>query len=335
MTNAGTASHVGDWANIILSPQPASAAWKLICDRVRDVALAGPAAQALHKATIDPDRLLAESAWNLWSEFPASAPRVVDELRRFWSATTTSGSAVLILDALSLRELPLIVAAAQKRGITPTQIDARAAEVPTETDRFAEALGVAGRAKLFNNKAPAGFIFSGPDTYTDVLDAPFEDCVSSVPPAPRLFLWHKWPDEPLVHLHEDKPDGHNIVARQTKEQISSDGFWKLIDRMRQGRRLVITSDHGYAVSQFFSSEVRDEESIKLLRQHFRARRSAREDAAKPWPDRHLPPLACRHNGWLVVVGQRKWNVQGGFPHLCHAGLTLLEAVVPYIEIPPI
>lgn len=335
MSTAGTASQTGEWAKIILSPQPASAAWKLICDRLRDVAQAGPAAPALHKATIDADRQLSESAWNLWSEFAVNAPKVVDELRHFWSATTTSGSAVLILDALSLRELPLIVAAAQKRGVTPTRIDARAAEVPTETDRFAEALGVAGRSKLFNNKAPAGFIFSGPDTYTDVLDAPFEDCVSSVPPAPRLFLWHEWPDKQLVHGLEDKPDGHSTVARETKTQLASDGFWHFIDRMRQGRRLVITSDHGYAVSQFFSSEIRDDESIKLLRRHFHAGRSAREDLTNPWPNRHLPPLVCRHNGWLVVVGQRKWSVQSGFPHLCHGGLTLLEAVVPYIELPPI
>jgi hypothetical protein len=44
---------------------------------------------------------------------------------------------------------------------------------------------------------------------------------------------------------------------------------------------------------------------------------------------------CRYNnGWVVVVGQRKWDVQGGFPHLCHGGLTLLEAAVPFIELPP-
>ena len=37
------------------------------------------------------------------------------------------------------------------------------------------------------------------------------------------------------------------------------------------------------------------------------------------------------NGRLAVLGQRKWAVQGGFPHLCHGGLSLLEAVVPFIE----
>lgn len=335
MTPTSTSNPAREWARIILAPQPADATWKAIFDRLRDIALASPTPQALHKATIDPDRMLAESAWSLWQEFAAHAPKVIDELKAFWSSATAAGTAILILDALSLREMPLIVGAAQKRGITPSRVEVRGAQVPTETDRFAEALGVGQRTKLFNNKAPGTFIFGGPDTHTDVLDAPFDDCVGSVPTTPRMFLWHRWPDEPLIHLHQDKSDGHQIVANETKKQIGSDGFWRFVDRMRQGRKLVITSDHGYAVSQFFSSEVKDQDSIKLLRQHFHARRCAKEDMANPWPSRHLPPLVCREDGWLIVMGQRKWNVQGGFPYLCHAGLTLLEVALPYFELPPI
>jgi hypothetical protein len=42
----------------------------------------------------------------------------VDAIRDFWSSRSSStGTVVLILDALSLRELPLILAAGQKRGI--------------------------------------------------------------------------------------------------------------------------------------------------------------------------------------------------------------------------
>ena len=44
----------------------------------------------------------------------------------------------------------------------PTRIEALASQVPTDTDRFAEAMGLAGRSKLFNNQPPASFIFSGP-----------------------------------------------------------------------------------------------------------------------------------------------------------------------------
>jgi hypothetical protein len=35
----------------------------------------------------------------------------------------------------------------------------------------------------------------------------------------------------------------------------------------------------------------------------------------------------------VVLGQRKWKVQSGFPHICHGGMSLLEIAVPYMELP--
>lgn len=330
-----TANNSYSWADIIHSADQAHAVWQNIFDRLRDMALADSSPGALQKQTVNPDRLLAESGWSLWRDYPNEAPKVVSELQDFWKATSSSGTAVLILDGLSLREVATIDQAAKERSVTPTRIEVRGSEVPTETDRFAAALGLPGRSKLFNNKPPSTFIFAGEDTYTDVLDAPFEDCVGSIPAAPRLFLWHKWPDEPLIHLHEDKKNGHSMVANEARAQLGSDGFWQLLDRLRKGRRLVITADHGYAVSQFFSNEVKDDESVKLLRQHFHARRCAREDPQRPWPDCHLPPLVVKHDGWLVVTGQRKWKVQGGFPFLCHRGLSLLEAAVPYIELPAI
>jgi hypothetical protein len=37
----------------------------------------------------------------------------------------------------------------------------------------------------------------------------------------------------------------------------------------------------------------------------------------------------------IVMGQRKWKVQGGFPHVCHGGFSLLEVAVPFIELPPL
>jgi hypothetical protein len=326
----GTAS---EWVDLIVGGDDPSTTWKTIFASLRELALQSTKSGFLDRATVAPDRLLANTAWSLWDDFHHHAPTVIDELKKFWVQTTASGTAILLLDALSLRELPTILAAAKDRGLTPTRVETLGSQVPSDTDRFAEALGVAGRSKLFNNQPPASFIFSGPDVYTDVLDAPFADCAELVPSNPRLFLWHKWPDEPLIHLHASQDDGPDIVASQTKQQIDSPEFWRFIDRVRQGRRLVITSDHGYAVSRFFSDEIKDADTVHLLRSVFGAKRYAVESPTTPWPRRHLPPLVCRYNGHLVVLGQRKWVVQGGFPHLCHGGLSLLEAAVPFIEFP--
>ncbi len=322
------------WVPLILGESDPTKVWTEVFARLRDLALNCEKGTGLDRTTIIPDRLLAESAWSLWEQFPQHAPSAIDEIKRFWVSPGPSGTAVLILDALSLRELHLLVSGAAQRGLSPSRIEVRGAEIPTETDQFAAAIGLPQRSSLSNNRSPATFTFGGPDVYADFLSQPFADCVGFVGSTPRLFLWHEWPDKPLIHGNADKDDGPDTVARETKKQLLSDGFWQFVDRLRQGRRLVITGDHGYAVSRSFSSEVKDPDSVRLLRETFGAKRCARESAERPWPRAHLPPLVCRHNGWLVVLGQRKWAVQGGFPTLCHRGLSLLEAAVPFIEFPP-
>ncbi len=326
------------WESLIFSERSASEVWVNIFTKLGEVAQSTPNPSLLHRETIVPDRLIAESAWDLWQSFPTTAPKAVDALRDFWSApSSTTGSAVLILDALSLRELPLILAAGQKRGVRPITFSVRASEVPTETNRFAAALGLSSRSRLSNNQPPQSFIFGGQDVYTDVFDSPFADCIARIPVKPRVFIWHEWPDSPLIHDQAEATDGDTIVAAEIKKTLSSDDFWNFLNTLRQGRRLLITGDHGYASACEFSSEIRDEDSIRLFAGTFGASRAIREDPAQPWPRRDLPPRVLKfrvgNDTWLVVTGQRKWKVRGGFPTLCHYGLSLLEAAVPVIQLP--
>jgi len=322
-----------EWIDIILGKADAATKWQKIFDALRDAALVSSKLGALDRVTVAPDQLLANSAWNLWDEFLHHAPLAINELKKFWVAPKASGRAILILDGLSLRELPIIVNAAKERGIVPVRVEARGSQLPTETDRFAEALGVSSRSKLRNNQAPATFLFGGQDTYSTVLESPFADCFGEVTSHPHLFYWHTWPDEPLIHGNAQKDDALSLLTMQTKRQLAGGDFWAFIDRLRQGRSLVITADHGYAHSHSFSDEVQDSETIQLLRNTFGAKRNSVESPNAPWPRHHLPPLVAKFSGRLAVIGQRKWSVQGGFPHLCHGGLSLLEAAVPYIELP--
>ena len=147
------------WVDAIVGESDPANAWKKILSALRELALSSSKSGALDRATVAPDRLIANTAWNLWDDFQRTAPTAIDELKKFWVQTKASGTAVLLLDALSLRELPVIVAAAGERGLIPTRIDALASQVPSDTDHFAAALGIAGRSKLFNNQPPASFIF--------------------------------------------------------------------------------------------------------------------------------------------------------------------------------
>jgi hypothetical protein len=337
-TTTTTAPADATWDLLILSERNAAQTWEDIFSKLGSVALTTANPSLLHRETTTPDRLIAECAWNLWQSFPTDAPNVVSAIRDFWSSPSSStGTAVLVLDALSLRELPLILAAGQKRGIRAVRHNVRGSVVPTDTNRFAAALGLPSRSRLSNNEYPQSFIFAGSDVHTDVLDSHFADCVARVAAKPRLFIWHEWPDHPLIHNHAEVTDGDAVVAAEIKRTISSDDFWAFINALRQGRRLLITGDHGYATACEFSSEIKDEESIRLFSGTFGAMRAIREDPTQPWPRRDLPPRVLRfpigNDTWLVVIGQRKWKVRGGFPTLCHYGLSLLEAAVPVIEFP--
>ena len=317
------------WVDIILdTPSPADA-WSAVFKRLSEIAASCNSPVDLHNQTVAPDRLLAETAWELWASYPNAAPRTSRQLREWCAAPSSIGHAVLVLDALSLREMPWLLEGAQARNIQPSDVRVTGAEAPSDTNQFARALGVPSRSHLSGNGAPSSFNLFSAKAYTNVISLPFEDSVGGIPHEPNVFVWHSWLDD-LIHVQKKLPDQIYKVASAT---LQDDGFWRFVDRLRQGRKLIITSDHGYAVSKLFSSEEIDPDVIEKLRETFGAARYKKENG--PWQERFMPPIVVSHNEHHIVMGQRKWKVQSGFPHVCHGGLSLLEVVVPFIELPPL
>lgn len=312
-----------DWTGIILDSRSPETAWTSILASLLDLAKQSSSPVALHDATVIPDRLLSEAAWGLWESYPEHAVKTSAMLKD-WTAQG-SGKAVLILDALSLREMPILLSAAAVRGAAPLLVTVTGSECPSTTDQFAKAIGLPSRSALANDTKPGTFSLFGGNCYSDVVSMPFEDC--TVPPSPNLVIWHTWLDD-LIHLQKKLPDQIASLASST---LQGNGFWRFLDNLRQGRRLVITSDHGYAVSKRFSSEVDDPEAVKILRETFGASRN--RAVSEPWRKSFMPPIVMSHNKQLVVMGQRKWKVQSGFPDVCHGGMSLLEVGVPYMELP--
>lgn len=320
-----------DWVSMILDVASPADAWASIFDHLKAVAVASTSPVELHNQTQAPDRLLAETAWGLWQAYPEATRRTSQALKDWWQLPSGStGKAVLVLDALSLRELATMLGGAGARGIKPVLVTVTGSEAPSDTDQFAKALGAGSRGNLKNNAAPGGFALGqGGGCHTNVLSYPFEDCLGSVPNDPNVFLWHTWLDE-QIHVHRRLPDQiYKLAARE----LQSDGFWAFVDRLRQGRKLIITADHGYAVAKLFSMEEKEEAVVQALRDIFGASRS--KPATEPWLHKFMPPIVLTANGHHIVMGQRKWRVQGGFPHADHGGLTLLEVAVPFLELPPL
>ncbi len=322
----------------------AADAWRFIIERTLDIASRpleegnAPGEVVKRDREIgELDLFLASSGWDLWRCFGqpevSGVERTSDRLTRWWAEPSYGNSAaraVLVLDALSLRELPWLLQGAKERGFTLQGVTATASELPGETNEFARALGLASRSQLQANGG--GLAHKLQPAQTETIDLPWKDCeglVGSASGAKNWVFWHHWPD---AKLHDyGAGQGLELLTKDAAQQLSSDDFWAFVERLATGRRLVITSDHGYAATGYFPDA--DGEVAAHLKQTFSSGRSKTGNGnAGPF----VPPVALQidgqHGAHLLAMGRRKWRSQGGYPTLTHGGLSLLEVLSPFVEI---
>jgi hypothetical protein len=272
------------------------------------------------------DLFLATAGYDLWSQSKVAGLLNSHALASWWK-DNNPGRAILILDGLSLREVPWILEAARSQGYSVHSAHANLSELPPETTPFAKALGFSQRSALEANAAGLGHHFQG--ATTEASNMPWAECVAFVGSYSDFVLWHYWPDS---RIHDSAGAvSLESLARMAAEQLTSKDFWLLINRLTVGRRLVITSDHGYAGTGHYQN-TEDAEQAKYLQQSYSSGRSTGDGQMGPW----IPPLDLRietaHGPRRMVLGRRKWKSPGGYPSLTHGGLSLLEVAVPFIEI---
>lgn len=273
------------------------------------------------------DYFLSACGWDLWREFGGAVERTSERLIQWW-AEPHSAKAVLILDGLSIRELPWLIDGAERHGFTLTSVGANASELPSETNAFARALGFNSRSQLQNNGGGGNHRFGS--AHTECVDMPWADCGFLVDAKPRWIFWHQWPDS-KIHDRSGAGQGLEVLARDVSEQLSSDAFWAFVERLALGRRLVITSDHGYAATGLFFDAA--DEPATFLKATFKSGRSV---SGKFDAGPFVPPVALttenQHGHHLLALGRWKWRSQGGYPTLSHGGLSLLEVLSPFVEL---
>lgn len=274
------------------------------------------------------DHYLATAGWDLWTAYEESVPLTSEALASWW-ARRGSGRAVLILDALSLREAPWLLSGAKTRGYTVHEAKATGAELPPNTTAFAKALGFGQRSSLANNGAGKSHKLKG--AHTESTDIAWHDCANLIKSEPDWVFWHHWPDHRL-HDYGAPGKGLSALTQDAEQHLTSDEFWELIARLATGRRLVITSDHGYAASGLFTDSV-DKDQADYLKKIFKSGRCDSSNlGVGPWVPPIVLELETRHGKLLYVNGRRKWKSAGGYPTLTHGGLSVLEVTVPFIEL---
>lgn len=278
------------------------------------------------------DHMLSNSAWDLWQQF-AKAPKGSALVKTFWQSTV-GPKAVLILDSLSIREVPAICSRLQELGLSVKELRFAGSEVPSETDIYASALGLNGRADLAKKPIPKKFFIPENDVYADTFKKlPFDVTATKIRNEKNLFIWHGWPDDAL-HDWAKVDDAFNRFIDHVKEQIESEGFKQLILHLTQGRELLITSDHGYCdTSSFTMAQNTENAEIKTLG-HTRAKRITEQERNLGLT---IPPATVEMYAtaspdlYRLALGRRRPSDKG-FPALTHGGLSILECTVPLITV---
>ena len=322
-----------DWITKLHVAEPKDA-WKQIltfawetCSPFLDAATASTLVSQRDEAIGHVDLYLSTCGWDLWAEYEAAVPHGADGVVEFWNQQT-GPAAVLILDALSLREVPWILQGAAVRGYTIHTAKAMGSELPAQTNPYAKALGFSGRASLQDNGAGNSHKLPGAQTQAGGMDwTGFTDDIKA---EPRWVIWNHWPDSVIHDMGRDL--SLHVMAQKAGQQLASEGFWALLSKLTQGRRLIITSDHGYASMGSFHDEI-EKPIVDHLKAAFGAKRAGAADGiSSPF----CPPIDLTISGrsglTKMVLGRRKWKVAGGHPPANHGGLTLLEVAVPFIEI---
>ena len=238
---------------------------------------------------------------------------------------------MLILDGLSLRELPWLLQGAKERGFTLARGQRQRVRTARRDRR------VRPRARLRQPQPAAeqrrrARAQAATGAAPNASDLPWKDCESLVGSSPNWVFWHHWPDAKL-HDGSGAGQGLDTLTQDAAEQLTSDDFLGL--RRASGHRAAARHHlrpwlrgHGLLPRCAMAR------SASSSRQTFSSGRSISGSLAtparscRPW---HLQ-INSPHGAHLLALGRRKWKSQGGYPTLTHGGLSLLEVLSPFVEL---
>lgn len=217
---------------------------------------------------------------------------------------------ILLVDALSLREIPLLREAFSAHGLE-ARVELALSPVPTETVDFARRLGAAGPSDIAAHAERFPFAFR---------HVTREDWRPDFRPSERRrFIWYAFPDD-YFDLKETDYARHVI---QPVEAI----LRAVLSDPSLVRPLVVTSDHGYIWQGGACFWPLSADETAVLARYFKGGRSTREADEG---------LAATGKAWVygnvgAARGRFAWGgaVRGGGSLFKHGGVSLMECMVPF------
>ncbi|MGO8744421.1 MAG: hypothetical protein ACLQNE_00395 [Thermoguttaceae bacterium] len=264
----------------------------------------------------------------------AAANRIYDELLQPVPADRnlreflTSGApcAAVVFDGLSLREMPLLKTLAGQSGLRIVEERWSLAAIPSETVDFVA--GRLGVGMISPSQLPTCGQLRSSGIATYYLEQVNQRRMLD-PSAPALLVWSAFPDyrykERDARFPELFENLHNMLMTAWQNSVQD------ILQNAPGRRILVTSDHGYVFFGSGCSFSWDNPAVAPLTSYFGGERFARL-ADRPDPPQHRGIAILQDCGVAMVRGRVQTHPRGEGSHKLykHGGLSLMEMLVPWV-----
>ena len=233
--------------------------------------------------------------------------------------------AVVVLDGLSLREVPTLLELAENAGYSVIKNGTGRAALPSETmDFVAQQLGLKGvspsklpKRKELKTQGISAFYLNND---TNWISQPTDDS--------NILVWSAFPDITYTDSGARFANHFNNIASRL-----GNVWMSTVQQIPHDYRIIITSDHGYVFFDSGTSFDISPREKRALNQYFgNDRNKLVDDELQPPDSKYIHRL---NNRDLVMLKGRVRTASTGKAASLkykHGGLSLMEMVTPWIEI---
>lgn len=272
--------------------------------------------QSIH----DFEELLASSADQFYDELAAAAVQAPGLLER-----SPAGSAVIVFDGASFREIPLFLSKAKESGFRVTECSVGMAALPSTTTAFVA-------ARLLGKEVTPKILPQRKELKEKGVCAYYlDDAISTHQVNPgngkTILIWSAFPD--ITYQDSDARFARHFADMQ---KLYDTAWRNTVMQIPRGRRIVITSDHGYIFFGAGFDSTRPNEVCALLDQD--RFKTFGTDEKMPNPA-DAPGLQVFEDRRLAMLrGRIKNRPKGPSANKVyrHGGLSLMEMLTPWIVI---
>lgn len=271
------------------------------------------------------EETIATSALSVWNELEADSfqsPALKSWLGIDSPLPLESPRAAVVFDGLSIRELPLLLRMAETTGFRVKTARVITTSLPTETMDFVEQRVLRTRLAPSQLKRRRELVERNVESF--YLEQP--NARETFPTGKSLLIWSSYPDRLFFN---DEARSEQLFSVFHRDHIPV--LWKsILQSLPPGLPVVVTADHGYIFFGTGLESTRQSEAPALLEQA-RSRTYRADEPLPGWqPDLHI--LADRR----IAMLRGRLRAKSGGPSTRklyqHGGLSLMEALVPWVEL---